>query len=207
MRLLRYVLGIVACRCLVRNSRSRTLFPFCHDGSIGCAQRCPCLPFCWWCKPKRSEELWSSCPFSSSSYFDGRWSLASGAFTHALRQGLPSLPRHFFPERHEVWRLHPQGLVRQYTTLSCCQGHDHVPGNVECKTKEHTALAPGSIGCSQTETSPLLVPNVSIAQMCCSSNISWVKRSLRDFSPNVMKCDTNLVCQVARPRSEVLLSA
>ena len=30
-------------RCLVSSGRSRTLFPFCHDGSIGCAQRCPAV--------------------------------------------------------------------------------------------------------------------------------------------------------------------
>ena len=27
-----------------------TVFPFCHEGSIGCAKRCPGLQFSWWCE-------------------------------------------------------------------------------------------------------------------------------------------------------------
>ena len=68
--------------------RSRTLFPFCHDGSIGCVHRCPGLQFSWWCEPKRSEEdtLWSSCLFSSNSSFDGRGLWHHGVHTSTETQ-------------------------------------------------------------------------------------------------------------------------
>ena len=46
------------------------------------------------------------------------------------------------------------------------------PGNVECMTKGLPALALRSSECSQTDTSSLLIPNASVAQLCCSSNIS-----------------------------------
>ena len=38
IRLVCYVLGVVCCRCLVRNCCSRILFPLCHDISTGCAK-------------------------------------------------------------------------------------------------------------------------------------------------------------------------
>ena len=74
------------------------------------------------------------------------------------------------------------------------------PGNADRMTEKLTALAPGSSECSQTVTSLLLIPYVSIA--------------LRDFSPDVKKnrlyirreLYNNVVCQLARPYSEVLFT-
>ena len=91
-----------------------------------------------------------------------------------------------------------------------------VPRERRVHDERTQAPAPGSSECSQTETSSLLMPNVSIAQVRCSSNISWVKEPADStIFPDVRNCDVyirkelypNVVCHVARPCSEVLSSA
>ena len=96
--------------------------------------------------------------------------------------------------------------LRRYTSVSFCQGRDRVPRELRVH-HERTYSVGSKIKRSQTDTSLLLVPNVSIAQTCCSSNISWVKepadstrflsarhevRRLHAKRCTTMSCDTTM---------------
>ena len=100
------------------------------------------------------------------------------------------IPRLFFPERHEAWRLHPQEFVRQCRVLRWRQVPLVKEMNEQCSDVRGTTMSPGTwsarrkkllrwlqdqASALQTETSPRLVLNASIAQMCCSNNVPWVK--------------------------------
>ena len=65
------------------------------------------------------------------------------------------------------------------------------PGDAECTTKEPKRRLQDQAGIPKQKHRLWLMPNVPIAQMCCSNNISWVKKPADStrFPPDVRKCD------------------
>ena len=98
-----------------------------------------------------------------------------------------------------------------------CQGHhvtrergDHDEGTCGIGSKIKRVLPDGNIitvDAKRFHCADVLLQQYFINKIC--------QRIPRDFSPDVLKCDvyigkesyTNVVCQVARPCSEVLLSS